>query len=149
LSGKPDIGADITPRPLLTQSGHERAAFAACTPPDSYFSLTRAVKGHMNSPWTVRTTPVVSVHVRVAFRRGRGICGCIELIRYQITKAPAGSGGGLVLSGPVRCDTTKEDNMLEPHIAPPACVTVTQLDKGNSFRALHQGTRAFVIGNAW
>src|SRR5262249_51807903 len=24
-----------------------------------------------------------------------------------------------------------------------------QLDKGNSFRALHQGTRAFVIGNAW
>src|SRR5262247_1281611 len=39
--------------------------------------------------------------------------------------------------------------MLEPHIAPPACVTVTQLDKGNSFRTLHQGTRAFVIGNAW
>src|SRR5499427_41205 len=39
--------------------------------------------------------------------------------------------------------------MLEPHIAPPACVTVTQLDKGNSFRALHQGTRAFVIPNAW
>src|SRR6516225_5114187 len=63
------------------------------------FSLTRAVKGHMNSPWTVRTTPAVSVHVRVAFRRGRGICGCIELICYQITKAPAGSGGGLVLSG--------------------------------------------------
>src|SRR5262245_22282714 len=53
----------------------------------------------MNSPWTVRTTPAVSVHVRVAFRRGRGICGCIELICYQITKAPAGSGGGLVLSG--------------------------------------------------
>ena len=26
---------------------------------------------------------------------------------------------------------------------------VTQLDKGNSFRALHQGTRAFVIPNAW
>jgi len=26
---------------------------------------------------------------------------------------------------------------------------VTQLDKGNSFRALHQGTRAFVISNAW
>src|SRR6516164_2207771 len=44
------------------------------------FSLTRAVKGHMTSPWTVRTTPAVSVHVRVAFRRGRGICGCIELI---------------------------------------------------------------------
>ena len=63
------------------------------------FSLTRAVKGHMTSPWTVRTTPAVSVHVRVAFRRGRGICGCIELICYQITKAPAGSGGGLVLSG--------------------------------------------------
>src|SRR5215467_7764315 len=63
------------------------------------FSLTRAVKGHMNSPWTVRTTPAVSVHVRAAFRRGRGICGCIELICYQITKAPAGSGGGLVLSG--------------------------------------------------
>ena len=39
--------------------------------------------------------------------------------------------------------------MLEPHIAPPASVTVTQLDKGNSFRALHQGTRAFVIPNAW
>ena len=39
--------------------------------------------------------------------------------------------------------------MLEPHIAPPACVTVTQLDKGNSFRALHQGTRAFVIPNVW
>src|SRR5215472_8853383 len=39
--------------------------------------------------------------------------------------------------------------MLEPHIAPPACITVTQLDKGNSFRALHQGTRAFVIPNAW
>src|SRR5215469_2704645 len=53
----------------------------------------------MNSPWTVRTTPAVSVHVRVAFRRGRVICGCIELICYQITKAPAGSGGGLVLSG--------------------------------------------------
>ena len=33
--------------------------------------------------------------------------------------------------------------MLEPHIAP------TQLDKGNSFRALHQGTRAFVIANVW
>src|SRR5262249_43021050 len=28
-------------------------------------------------------------------------------------------------------------------------MAVTQLDKGNSFRALHQGTRAFVIGNAW
>ena len=67
----------------------------------------------MNSPWTVRTTPAVSVHMRVAFRRGRGICGCIELIRYQITKAPAGNGGGLVLSGLRRCDTTKEDNMLE------------------------------------
>jgi hypothetical protein len=26
---------------------------------------------------------------------------------------------------------------------------VTQLDKGNTFRALHQGTRAFVIANAW
>ena len=66
---------------------------------EAVYSLTRAVKGHMNSLWTVRTTPAVSVHVRVAFRRGRGICGCIELICYQITKAPAGSGGGLVLSG--------------------------------------------------
>ena len=28
-------------------------------------------------------------------------------------------------------------------------MVVTQLDKGNSFRALHQGTRAFVIPNAW
>jgi hypothetical protein len=28
-------------------------------------------------------------------------------------------------------------------------MVVTQLDKGNSFRALHQGTRAFVIANAW
>src|SRR6516165_10870767 len=28
-------------------------------------------------------------------------------------------------------------------------MAVTQLDKGNSFRALHQGTRAFVIPNAW
>src|SRR5246127_4703893 len=28
-------------------------------------------------------------------------------------------------------------------------MAVTQLDKGNSFRALHQGTRAFVIANAW
>src|SRR5262245_49826742 len=28
-------------------------------------------------------------------------------------------------------------------------MAVTQLDKGNSFRALHQGTRAFVIGNTW
>src|SRR5215469_13313129 len=28
-------------------------------------------------------------------------------------------------------------------------MAVTQLDKGNSFRAFHQGTRAFVIGNAW
>ena len=26
---------------------------------------------------------------------------------------------------------------------------VTQLDKGNSFRALHQGTRAFIIANVW
>ena len=65
-----------------------------------FFSLTRAVKGDTNSPWTVRTTPAVSVHVRVIFRRGRGICGCIELICYQITKAPADSGGGLVLFGP-------------------------------------------------
>src|SRR5499427_9514628 len=74
-------------------------ATAAIRSIGAVFSLTRAVKGHMNSPWTVRTTPAVSVHVRVAFRRGRGICGCIELICYQITKAPAGSGGGLVLSG--------------------------------------------------
>src|SRR6516165_2187885 len=30
------------------------------------------------------------------------------------------------------------------------CVmAVTQLDKGNSFRALHQGTRAFIIANVW
>ena len=28
-------------------------------------------------------------------------------------------------------------------------MAVTQLDKGNSFRALHQRTRAFVIPNAW
>ena len=28
-------------------------------------------------------------------------------------------------------------------------MAVTQLDKGNSFRALHQGKRAFVIPNAW
>src|SRR5215471_4091833 len=28
-------------------------------------------------------------------------------------------------------------------------MAVTQLDKGNSFRALHQGTRAFVIANVW
>ena len=28
-------------------------------------------------------------------------------------------------------------------------MVVTQLDKGNSFRALHQGTRAFLIPNAW
>src|SRR5258705_3079992 len=26
---------------------------------------------------------------------------------------------------------------------------VTQLDKANAFRALHQGPRAFVIANAW
>jgi 2-methylisocitrate lyase-like PEP mutase family enzyme len=26
---------------------------------------------------------------------------------------------------------------------------LTQLDKGNSFRALHKGTRAFVIANVW
>src|SRR5262245_49685663 len=26
---------------------------------------------------------------------------------------------------------------------------ITQLDKGNAFRALHQGPRAFVIANAW
>jgi hypothetical protein len=26
---------------------------------------------------------------------------------------------------------------------------VTQLDKGNTFRALHQGPRAFAIANAW
>src|SRR6516165_9051457 len=87
------------------------------------FSFTRAVKGHMNSPWTVRTTPAVSVHVRVAFRRGRGICGCIELICYQITKAPAAAAGASCFRASVRCDTTKEDNMLEPHIAPTACVT--------------------------
>jgi 2-methylisocitrate lyase-like PEP mutase family enzyme len=28
-------------------------------------------------------------------------------------------------------------------------MAITQLDKGNSFRALHQGTRAFVIANVW
>jgi 2-methylisocitrate lyase-like PEP mutase family enzyme len=28
-------------------------------------------------------------------------------------------------------------------------MAVTQLDKGNAFRALHQGPRAFVIANAW
>ena len=28
-------------------------------------------------------------------------------------------------------------------------MVVTQLDKGNSFGALHQGTRAFFIANAW
>jgi 2-methylisocitrate lyase-like PEP mutase family enzyme len=28
-------------------------------------------------------------------------------------------------------------------------MTATQLDKGNAFRALHQGPRAFVIANAW
>ena len=28
-------------------------------------------------------------------------------------------------------------------------MAVTQLDKGNSFRALHRGMRAFVIANAW
>ena len=28
-------------------------------------------------------------------------------------------------------------------------MAVTQLDKGNSFGALHQGTRAFVIANVW
>jgi 2-methylisocitrate lyase-like PEP mutase family enzyme len=28
-------------------------------------------------------------------------------------------------------------------------MAVTQLDKGNSFRVLHQGMRAFVIANAW
>src|SRR5262245_39036900 len=44
-------------------------ATAAIRSIGAVFSLTRAVKGHMNSPWTVRTTPAVSVHVRVAFRR--------------------------------------------------------------------------------
>ncbi len=28
-------------------------------------------------------------------------------------------------------------------------MAITQLDKGNAFRALHQGPRAFVIANAW
>ena len=28
-------------------------------------------------------------------------------------------------------------------------MAVTQLDKGNSFRALHQGPRPFIIANAW
>ena len=28
-------------------------------------------------------------------------------------------------------------------------MAVTQLNKGNSFRALHQGPRAFIIANAW
>jgi 2-methylisocitrate lyase-like PEP mutase family enzyme len=28
-------------------------------------------------------------------------------------------------------------------------VAVTQLDKGNAFRALHQGPRAFIMANAW
>ena len=28
-------------------------------------------------------------------------------------------------------------------------MAATQLDKGNSFRALHQGPRAFIIANAW
>jgi Phosphoenolpyruvate phosphomutase len=28
-------------------------------------------------------------------------------------------------------------------------MAVTQFDKGNSFRALHQGPRSFIITNAW
>src|SRR5215470_4332855 len=28
-------------------------------------------------------------------------------------------------------------------------MAVTQLDKGNAFRALHKGTRPFIIANAW
>src|SRR5215467_11675049 len=28
-------------------------------------------------------------------------------------------------------------------------MAVTQLDKGNAFRALHRGPRAFIITNAW
>ena len=28
-------------------------------------------------------------------------------------------------------------------------MAVTQFDKGNSFRALHQGPRSFIIANAW
>ena len=104
-----------------------------------FFSLTRAVKGRMNSPWTVRTTPAVSVQMRVAFRRGRGICGCFELICYQITKAPAGSGGGLVLSG-LRPLRHNEGGIRHGRHS---------TRQSNSFRALHQGTRAFVIPNAW
>jgi len=34
LSGKPDIGADLAPRRLLTPTGHERPAFAAMHGPD-------------------------------------------------------------------------------------------------------------------
>src|SRR5262249_57046929 len=45
----------------------------------------------------------------------------------------------LCFQASVRCGTTKEEYVM----------AVTQLDKGISFRALHQGTRAFVIPNAW
>src|SRR5262249_47473839 len=75
----------------------------------------------MNSPWTVRTTPAVSV--RVAFRRGGGGWGCIELICSDHEGPCRQRRGPRAFRASVRCDTTKEDNMLEPHIAPPACVT--------------------------
>ena len=93
----------------------------------------------MNSPWTVRTTPAVSVHVRVSFRRGRGISGCIELICYQITKAPAGSGGGLVLSGPPSVATQRRRNTLCPSLNSTKAILSARFIKGC----------AFVIANAW
>src|SRR3974377_1643558 len=44
----------------------------------------------------------------------------------------------------MRAERRGQDHRKEQFV-----MAVTQLDKGNSFRALHQGTRAFVIPNAW
>src|SRR3974390_334743 len=46
-------------------------------------------------------------------------------------------------------DATRSANLAADHRKEQFVMVVTQLDKGNSFRALHQGTRAFLIPNAW
>ena len=86
----------------------------------------------MSSLWTVRTTPAVSVHVRVAFWRGRGICGCIKLICYQITKAPAGSGGGLCAFGPPSVATQRRRNTLWPSLNSTKAILSARSIKGRA-----------------
>src|SRR5215475_10742457 len=46
-------------------------------------------------------------------------------------------------------DRTPSQEQPLNHRTEQFAMPVTQLDKGNSFCALHQGTRAFIIPNAW